>query len=283
MIFLKNHHLNLLHLATEDSQYELLLVIGMTNLYLLFSTSKQIPLPSVLHPIIYITVKQNSTMRYLSFIALFVLTACGVTNEKNTVETPTPSVVPAKTQAVTDLDKLSKAYFASGCFWCVEAVYESVRGVAEAVSGYAGGDTPNPTYRLIGTGKTGHAEALEVYYDPAVVTYQTLVKVYYGSQDPTTVNGQHPDYGTQYRSMIFYQNEEEKKIAQTFKANLEASGEYDKPIATEIVPFKKFWKAEDYHQNYERLNPNNPYVRNVSIPRLKRFQAKYPELLKDTH
>lgn len=181
------------------------------------------------------------------------------------------------------LDKLSTAYFASGCFWCVEAIYESVKGVEEAISGYAGGKEQNPTYKQIGTGRTGHSETVKVYYDPNVVSFKTLVKVYYGSQDPTTVNGQSPDFGTQYRSIIFYQNEEEKEIAETFKNALIDVGKYDKPIATEIIPFKKFWKAEDYHQNYEKLNPNNPYVRGVSIPRLKKFQAKYPALLKKNH
>jgi peptide-methionine (S)-S-oxide reductase len=181
------------------------------------------------------------------------------------------------------LDTLSKAYFASGCFWCVEAVFESVRGVEEAVSGYSGGDKQNPTYRQIGTGQTGHSEAVEVYYDATVVSYETLVKVFYGSHDPTTVNGQHPDYGSQYRSMIFYQNDQEKKIAEDFKANLAASGDYDAPIVTEIVALVKFWKAEDYHQDYERLHPNNGYVRNVSVPRLRKFQKKFPELLKEGH
>jgi peptide-methionine (S)-S-oxide reductase len=183
----------------------------------------------------------------------------------------------------TQLKELSTAYFASGCFWCVEAVFESVRGVEEAVSGYAGGNKQNPTYRQIGTGQTGHSETVEVYYDPKVVSYETLVKVFYGSHNPTTVNGQHPDYGSQYRSIIFYQNDEEKKIAESFKAKLAASGKYDQPIATEIVPLVKFWKAEDYHQDYERLNPDNGYVRNVSVPRLRKFQKKFPELLKEGH
>ena len=182
-----------------------------------------------------------------------------------------------------ELAEYEKAYFASGCFWCVEAIFESVRGVEEAVSGYAGGEEPNPTYEQVSRGETGHAEAVEVYYDPNLVSYETLVEVFYGSHDPTTINGQHPDYGTQYRSMILYQNGEEKKMAEDYKAKLEASGEYDKPIATEIVPLEKFWVAEDYHQDYEKKNPNQPYVRSVSIPRLKKFQAKYPELLKEPH
>ncbi|MEQ9063077.1 MAG: peptide-methionine (S)-S-oxide reductase MsrA [Vicingaceae bacterium] len=182
-----------------------------------------------------------------------------------------------------ELQKFDVAYFASGCFWCVEAVYESVEGVKEAVSGYAGGNEQNPTYEQVGRGETGHAEAVMVYYDARVVSYETLVKVYYGSHDPTTVNGQAPDFGRQYRSIIFYQSEKEKAIAENFKIQLAASGMYDQPIATEIVPFTKFWKAEEYHQDYEKLHPENSYVRNVSIPRLRRFQEKFPELLKKGH
>jgi len=176
-----------------------------------------------------------------------------------------------------------KAYFASGCFWCVEAVFESVRGVEEAVSGYAGGDEHSPTYRQVSSGSTGHTETVEVWYDPKVVSYETLLTVYYGSHNPTTVNGQHPDYGTQYRSAIFYTNEEERKQAEAYKKKLDKSKKYTSPIATEISVLKKFWKAEDYHQNYESLHPNQPYVKAVSIPRLKRFQKKYPHLLKTFH
>ena len=179
-----------------------------------------------------------------------------------------------------DLKDSSKAYFASGCFWCVEAVYESVEGVKEARSGYAGGKEKNPTYQQVSMGRTGHAEAIEVFYDPLVVNYETLVKVFFGSHDPTTPNRQGPDRGRQYRSMIFYQNETEKEIAENFIKQLEEENVYDDPIVTEVVPFEKFWVAEKYHQNYEKLNPTNPYVRSVSIPRLKRFQEKYPELLK---
>ena len=214
----------------------------------------------------------------LLLLGTFSLGACSSLNE-NTNE----ANVSNSHAASTDLTSLSKAYFASGCFWCVEAIFESVEGVSEAISGYAGGKEKNPTYRQVSAGMTGHTEAVEVYYDPAVVSYETLVKVYYGSHDPTTVNGQHPDYGRQYRSVIFYTNDEEKKIAEDFKAQLDASGQYSKPIATEIVPHEKFWPAEAYHQNYEKNNPNQSYVRSVSIPRLKRFQAKFPELLKEGH
>jgi peptide-methionine (S)-S-oxide reductase len=223
-------------------------------------------------------------MKTIPFIALpplllFIgLMSCG--SQRSSHPTGQPEIG-MKTSA--DLAKYQKAYFASGCFWCVEAIFESVRGVEEAVSGYSGGKEANPTYEQVSSGRTGHAEAVEVYYDPELVSYATLVEVFYGSHDPTTVDGQAPDFGRQYRSMILYQNEEEKKIAEDYKAKLEASGKYNKPIATEIVSFEKFWDAEDYHQDYERKNPNQPYVRSVSIPRLKKFQAKYPELLKEAH
>lgn len=187
---------------------------------------------------------------------------------------------PELSSAYQPQEGLETAYFASGCFWCVEAIYESVRGVDEVISGYAGGFTENPTYRAIGTGKTGHAETVEVYYDPEIVSFETLVEVFYGSQDPTTI-GQRPDFGSQYRSIIFYKNESEKSIAEQQKATLAASGKYEKPIVTEITPFEQFYRAEEYHQNYEKRNPNQPYVRSVSIPRLKRFQSKFPELLKE--
>ncbi|MEQ6121736.1 peptide-methionine (S)-S-oxide reductase MsrA [Reichenbachiella sp. MALMAid0571] len=181
-----------------------------------------------------------------------------------------------------DLSKFSKAYFASGCFWCVEAIFQSVEGVEEVISGYSGGTLKNPTYEQVSSGKTRHAEAVEVYYDPKVVTYQTLLKVFFGSHDPTTPNQQGPDRGPQYRSMIYYQNANEEKLAKEYIKELNDSGIFGSAlkIVTEVVPFKVFYKAEDYHQDYEERNPYQPYVMSVSIPRLNRFKEKYPELLK---
>ncbi|MGO1729751.1 MAG: peptide-methionine (S)-S-oxide reductase MsrA [Flavobacteriaceae bacterium] len=171
-----------------------------------------------------------------------------------------------------------KAYFASGCFWCVEAVYESVKGVKESISGYAGGHTENPTYELSNTGTTGHAEAVEIIYDPELIDFETLVDVYFGSQNVTQKNGQGPDIGSQYRSIIFYQNKEQKAIVQNKIDELQK--EYDKAIAAEVMPFQKFWVGEDYHQDYKKKHPNNPYILNVSNPRFEKFKAKFPELLK---
>ena len=207
----------------------------------------------------------------ISLTALFF--SCGNGNTQNRSST-SEALTTAEPIEVPNKDGMAHAYFASGCFWCVEAVYESVEGVQEAVSGYAGGEMQNPTYENSGK----HAETVEVIYDPNKVDYETLVNVYFGSQDPTQVNGQGPDNGVHYRSIIFYQNPQQKQIIEKVKA--EVSKNYDKPIAAEVLPFLKFWKAEDYHQNYEKLHPENPYIQNVSIPRINRFQKKFPELLK---
>jgi len=178
-------------------------------------------------------------------------------------------------------EDLARAYFASGCFWCVEAVYESVKGVDEVINGYSGGHTLNPTYESSNTGKTGHAEAVEVIYNPDIVSFATLVDVYFGSQNITQVNGQGPDIGSQYRSIIFYQNEKQKQIILKKKEGLAKI--LNKQIAAEVMPFQKFWIAEDYHQDYERLNPDSPYIQRISIPRLNRFKQNFPELLKENH
>jgi peptide-methionine (S)-S-oxide reductase len=171
------------------------------------------------------------------------------------------------------------AYFASGCFWCVEAIFESVAGVEEAISGYAGGFTKNPTYQKIGTGKTGHAETVAVYYNPTIVSFETLVTVFFGSHDPTTKNGQHPDYGTQYRSIAFYESATEKAIVEATIKKLNTTI-YKGKIETEVRLLTRFYEAEKEHQNYERLHPNNSYVKAVSAPRLLRFKRSFPELLK---
>jgi len=171
------------------------------------------------------------------------------------------------------------AYFASGCFWCVEAIFESVEGVEEAVSGYAGGHTKKPTYQSIGTGTTGHSESVAVYYNATKVSFETLVTVFFGSHDPTTINGQHPDYGTQYRSIAFYETDEEKIIIENTISKLNKEV-YNGKIATEVTKHSKFYEAESYHQDFERRNPNQGYVKAVSVPRLNKFKKKFPELLK---
>ena len=180
-----------------------------------------------------------------------------------------------------DLSAYATAYFASGCFWCVEAIFESVKGVVEAESGYAGGTEKNPDYEAVSYGRTGHAETVKVYYDPEKVSFFELVQVFFGSHDPTTLNRQGPDQGRQYRSIAFYQTEEERKIITAYRDALQQQGVYPGPIVTEITPFTTFYKAEAYHQDYERNHPENPYIQNVSIPRLNRFKANFSEYLKE--
>ena len=208
----------------------------------------------------------------LFFSASFVLAFLMACSNPGTAQQP---------KTAEQLEGYSRAYFASGCFWCVEAIFQSVKGVEEAISGYSGGLIKDPSYRLVSSGQTRHAEAVEVYYDPKVVSYETLVKVFFGSHDPTTLNRQGPDRVPQYRSVIYYLNADEKAIAEKAIADLTASKVWPDPIVTEVVPFEIFYKAEDYHQEYEALHPDQPYVRSVSIPRLNRFKAKFPELLKD--
>jgi peptide-methionine (S)-S-oxide reductase len=180
---------------------------------------------------------------------------------------------------VAPIDGLDRAYFASGCFWCVEAVYESLKGVKESISGYSGGHTQNPTYASSNTGRTGHAEAVEIIYNSQEIRFSDLVDVYFGSQNIEQVNGQGPDRGSQYRSIIFYQNQAQKDIIDSKIKEIEQTLGKGK-VAAEVLPFEKFWEGESYHQNYERLNPSNPYIQNVSIPRLRKFQRKFPDLLK---
>jgi len=181
-----------------------------------------------------------------------------------------------------ELDKLEKAYFASGCFWCVEAIFESVKGVKEVVSGYAGGSQANPTYEQVAGGRTDHAEAVKVYYDPEVISFTALVQVFFGSHDPTTLNRQGPDRGPQYRSIAFFQNDREKEIIEGYIKALKEQKVYQgEPITTEVTALSKFYEAEDYHQDYERKNPNNSYITNVSVPRLNRFKANFSDYLKE--
>lgn len=208
----------------------------------------------------------------LILISIIQLGGCSnVPKQKKTIQVVDPV-------QVTRTDGLSVAYLGSGCFWCVEAIFESVIGVEEVVSGYAGGTTKKPTYRQVGGGDTGHAEVVEVIYNPEKINFETLLKVYYGSQNPTTY-GQAPDFGSAYRSVIFYQNEEEKLLAIKEKEKVQKSYK-SKEVRTEILPFQAFWKAEAYHQNFEKRNPNYPYVVRVSKPRLERFKEKFPALVK---
>ena len=207
-------------------------------------------------------------------LTIIILYSCKGKEIKKTTKNDEP-------EYLAELQDTKRAYFASGCFWCVEAIFESVKGVKEVYSGYSGGITINPTYNQIGTGKTGHAEAVEIIYDPNIVSYEILVDVFFGSHNPTTMNQQGPDKGSQYRSIAFYNNEKEKEIILKKIQFLKINKIFNREIVTEIKKLNKFYYAEEYHQDYEKKNPNNPYVKAVSIPRLNRFKNKYPYLLKN--
>lgn len=174
-----------------------------------------------------------------------------------------------------------KAVFAGGCFWCTEAVFEQLAGVRTVVSGYAGGDARDAHYEMVGSGKTGHAEAIEITFDPAKISFGKLLMVFFAvAHDPTQVNRQGPDYGPQYRSAIFYRDAEQKRVAEAYMKQLADAKVFSKPIATQVTPLKAFFPAEDYHQDYVKHNPNNPYVVVNSLPKLSKLKKEYPELLK---
>jgi peptide-methionine (S)-S-oxide reductase len=174
----------------------------------------------------------------------------------------------------------TQATFGAGCFWCVEAVFQRLEGVEKVVSGYSGGVVDSPTYQEVCSGETRHAEACQITFDPSRISYEQLLEVFWITHDPTTRNRQGNDIGTQYRSVIFYHDEDQRRTAERYRAKLEAAKVWDRPILTEIVPFEKFWLAEDYHQNYYRSNPNQGYCSLVIAPKLRKFEETFAEHLK---
>ncbi|TMJ08961.1 MAG: peptide-methionine (S)-S-oxide reductase MsrA [Bacillati bacterium ANGP1] len=172
------------------------------------------------------------------------------------------------------------ATLAGGCFWCLEAVFDDLEGVEDVVSGYSGGSVPNPTYKHVCTGDTGHAEVVQVTFNPDVISYRDLLRVFFTIHDPTTLNRQGADVGTQYRSAIFTHNETQEKVAEEVIAELNDAGLWDDPIVTEVVPIEAFYAAEEYHQEYFRRNPNQGYCRMVIAPKVAKFRKQYLERLK---
>lgn len=176
---------------------------------------------------------------------------------------------------------LEEATFGAGCFWCVEAIFEEVNGVKSVVAGYAGGEINNPTYKQVSSGTTGHAEVTRVTFDPSVVSYEQLLEVFWHTHNPTTKNRQGADVGPQYRSVIFYHNEEQKEIAEQSLAKTDSSDLWKDPIVTKIEPISNYSKAENYHQNYYENNPNAGYCTVVIAPKLKKFRKNFSHMLKD--
>ncbi len=194
---------------------------------------------------------------------------------------------PTNIASITTMDNftetnqtLDTATFGTGCFWCTEAIFQEVAGVVKVTSGYSGGQVANPTYKEVCSGITGHAECLNIVYDPAKITYDELLEIFWKVHDPTTLNRQGNDVGTQYRSAIFYHNEKQKATAEKYKAALDKSGAWDKPIVTKLEPFVKFYPAEDYHQNYYNNNTGEGYCQFVIRPKLEKFEKVFKNKLK---
>ncbi len=184
---------------------------------------------------------------------------------------------PAKSES----NQMKLATFGGGCFWCTEAVFQRLVGVKKVVSGYSGGHVENPTYEQVSRKKTGHAEVIQITYDPAQVDYKTLLEVFWKTHDPTTKNQQGNDKGPQYRSVVFYHDDEQKELAEFYKKKLDDSKYYRSPIVTEIEPLKNFYVAEDYHQNYFNLNPRNPYCQAVTAAKVAKFKEIFGDKAKD--
>ena len=179
------------------------------------------------------------------------------------------------TESLAQESGLKLATFGNGCFWCTEAVFEELHGVRKVVSGYSGGKVRNPTYKQVCTGRTGHAEVIHLAYDPKLISYAKLLEVFWRTHDPTTLNRQGPDRGTQYRSAVFYHDEEQKELATHYKKKLNQAKAFGKPVVTEVTKFKKFYPAENYHQNYYKLNPNQGYCRMLIKPKLSKFRKVF--------
>jgi peptide-methionine (S)-S-oxide reductase len=182
-----------------------------------------------------------------------------------------------KKESHAKTNHLEVATFGAGCFWCVEAIFKSLKGVESVVSGYSGGDVDNPTYEEVCSGSTGHAEVCQIHFDPSEITYAELLTVFWQAHDPTTLNRQGPDVGTQYRSVIFFHNEQQKGLAEKHKKELEESGKWKNPIVTEITPYKNFFQAEGYHQNYYNQHSDNPYSSVVIQPKIEKLKKIFKD------
>jgi peptide-methionine (S)-S-oxide reductase len=220
---------------------------------------------------------QNSIRKLLALASVLIWgEVIMLEAQKPPTAAPTPS-----TTAPTPAGPLEVATFGSGCFWCTEAVFEQLRGVISVESGYSGGTVKNPTYKQVCTGLTGHAECVRILFDPKIISYAELLEVFWQSHDPTTPNQQGADIGTQYRSVIFYHNEQQRHLAESYKKKLDEARAFRAPIVTQIVPAAEFYRAEDYHQNYYKLNRQAPYCQMVIRPKLDKVKKVFAEKLKE--
>ena len=213
----------------------------------------------------------------LMIVFLFILSIAGIHAMSN-AETR-PAADDQKSSGAAD-EKLETATFGAGCFWCSEAVFQRLKGVRSVMSGYSGGHVKNPTYKQVSTGTTGHAEVVQVKFDPKVIFYADLLEVFWKTHDPTTKDRQGNDVGTQYRSVVFYHNDEQRKLADHYKQKLDEAGAFTAPIVTQIEAFREFFPAEDYHRNYYNLNSKQPYCSIVIRPKIDKLKKVFQEKLK---
>lgn len=210
----------------------------------------------------------------LSLLLLITLQSCAQSDKSATKKTK------MEINTLAAIPGVEVATFGNGCFWCTEAVFETLEGVYGAVSGYSGGNIANPSYEMVCTGRTGHAEVVQVFYDPEKISYAALLEAFFRSHDPTTRNRQGADIGTQYRSVVFYHDDQQKQLAESIIKELDSSGAYPNPIVTEVSPLTKFYPAEDYHQSYFENNPNQAYCAAVIAPKLEKFRKVFRDKLK---
>lgn len=229
---------------------------------------------------------QKSVLFWLSFFIFGAWWGCGQASRSSTTNITSPkdnTLVSNSLTTENDTNKMAnteKATFGAGCFWCVEAVFQQLRGVERVQSGYSGGTTKNPSYKEVCTGKTGHAEVLEIIYDPSVISYAELLDVFWHIHDPTQLNRQGNDIGTQYRSAVYYHSEAQRQLAEQSKADLDKSGYWGAPIVTEITAAQPFYPAEDYHTDYFNLHGEEPYCSAVVAPKVAKFRKNYADKLK---
>jgi peptide-methionine (S)-S-oxide reductase len=210
---------------------------------------------------------------------LFAVLALFVWTRHNSTSAATVIPDPAVDETLVSQKGQETVVVAGGCFWGIQAVFQHVKGVSSATSGYAGGTVKNPDYEQVSTGETGHAESVEIVYDPSKITLGQLLKVFFSvAHDPTELNRQGPDTGTQYRSIIFFTSQDQQRIAEAYVQQLDQAKVFSQPIVTQIVPFKAFYRAEDYHQNYAAEHPNNPYIATFDLPKVKNLQQQFPGL-----
>lgn len=223
---------------------------------------------------------------YLTYLLLGIFLSCQnnkALNQSATVDQDRKTYQLDKYTRANDLESYEQAFFAGGCFWCTEAAFERIEGVADVISGYSGGDEEYPEYYAVGRGETSHCEAICIYYNKDLVDYETLLDVFFIAHDPTTLNRQGPDVGEEYRSAIYYNTDTELEAISRKILEVNESGMYNDPVVTEVAPYKEFWVAEDYHQNYYELHPNDRYVHNVSRPKVEKVKKTFPELLKEKY